>query len=270
MVGKPVGCPFPNIPDHIEQTVAVRGVVADRRGTLEAGRTKILPRKLAFPSVCHSDTLRREIVAPGEFGTFQSATSRELPLRFRRQRLAAPKCVGFGVFECDMHHGMIEACCDRAAATFRVTPVSARLPSPPIGYVAQIHRPSRRVEHQRSRPQHCRCDVWISRPVELSLCDGTISGRRDEGGKLTVGNQVRVDEKAVEAHLRYRRFLRIMAVGSHLKQAAGDPNHVPQFATEHPSLVRLQSDLHYPGSNATGTTHDRATGPYDIVMPQPG
>jgi hypothetical protein len=60
----------------------------------------------------------------------------------------------------------------------------------------------------------------------LSLRDSAIAGRYDEGGKLTVGNQIRVDEKAVDTHPRYRSFLRVMAVGSRLKHTAGDPDHV--------------------------------------------
>ena len=82
---------------------------------------------------------------------------------------------------------------------------------------------------RRARRPEKRNDQALS--LSLSLRDSAIAGRYDEGGKLTVGNQIRVDEKAVDTHPRYRSFLRVMAVGSHLKHTAGDPDHVPVCRT---------------------------------------
>src|SRR3984957_11271034 len=106
---EPIGRPFPDISDHIEQTISVRGVAADRSGAFQRGGMQVPPGKFAFPGVRHPDPAGRKIVAPSIFGSLQSAARRELPLRFCWQCLAAPPGVSCCVFERDVHHGMIEA-----------------------------------------------------------------------------------------------------------------------------------------------------------------
>src|SRR5262245_35203681 len=47
----PVGGPFPDIADHVEETVAVRRKGGDGRGPLVAIGCQILPREFALPGV---------------------------------------------------------------------------------------------------------------------------------------------------------------------------------------------------------------------------
>src|SRR5438105_5470801 len=85
---EPIGGPFPDIPRHIEQPVAVCPEDADRRGPLETVSTEVLPREFALPGVCHLAVLWSEFVTPDKFGAVQSAARREFPLGLGRQGLA--------------------------------------------------------------------------------------------------------------------------------------------------------------------------------------
>src|SRR5882757_7121408 len=78
----PVGRPFPDIPDHVVDAVAVRRKGRDRRGAIEAVGTEILMREFALPGVGHMPVTRRELRAPGVFGVSQAAACRKLPFRF--------------------------------------------------------------------------------------------------------------------------------------------------------------------------------------------
>ena len=86
--------------------------------------------------------------------------------------------------------------------------------------------------------------MWKTGRIKPTLRDGAVTGRRDKGGKLAIGDRVWVDEKAFDAYLRHRSFLRVVAVGTHLERAARDPDHISGVATERRGLIRLQSTLH--------------------------
>src|SRR6266446_6132460 len=60
----PVGRPFPDIADHVEDAVAVRRKGAHRRGAGPAIRFEILVREGALPGVGHVPAARREFLAP--------------------------------------------------------------------------------------------------------------------------------------------------------------------------------------------------------------
>src|SRR5262249_54337964 len=93
----PVGRPFPDIADHVADAVAVRWERSYRRGSFVAILTKVLIWKLALPRVGHMLAARRELVAPGELGAVEPAARGELPFGLRRQFLAGPFRIGFGI-----------------------------------------------------------------------------------------------------------------------------------------------------------------------------
>src|SRR6266851_4519927 len=86
----PVGRPFPDIPDHVVDAVAVRREGRDRRGALEAVGAQILVWEFALPGVGHVAAAWRELFAPGVFGVGQSTAGGELPFRFGWKILAGP------------------------------------------------------------------------------------------------------------------------------------------------------------------------------------
>src|SRR5829696_6080695 len=77
---EPIGRPFPDVADHVEEAVTVRGISADRRRALVGVRRRVPVRELAGPRVRHLAPARHELVAPGELGLLEPAARRELPL----------------------------------------------------------------------------------------------------------------------------------------------------------------------------------------------
>src|SRR6476620_8850621 len=64
----PVGRPFPDVADHVVQTVTVRWEYGDRRRALKAVSTGVLVRESTLPGIGHVTAGRREIIAPRELG----------------------------------------------------------------------------------------------------------------------------------------------------------------------------------------------------------
>src|SRR6187549_2631991 len=58
----PVGGPLPDIPDHVEQSIAIRRVRADGRRSLVSVAWHALPGKLALPGIRHVTVVRQEFV----------------------------------------------------------------------------------------------------------------------------------------------------------------------------------------------------------------
>src|SRR5438270_9807745 len=91
-----------------------------------------LNRTAVLPGVCHLAVLWSEFVTPDKFCAVQSAARREFPLGLSRQGLACPTSVSLCVFERDLYDGMIQPPGNRAALAFRMPPIRARLPFPPV------------------------------------------------------------------------------------------------------------------------------------------
>src|SRR6185295_4917981 len=131
MLGRvPIGRPFPDIADHVVEAIAVRRKRRHRRCPLIAVGRQILVRKLALPGVGHLAPAGREVFAPGELGTVETAACREFPLGLGGQLLARPLGISLGVFESDMHYRVLVQSADRAAGSVRPAPVGAKLERP--------------------------------------------------------------------------------------------------------------------------------------------
>src|SRR5262249_52872521 len=68
----PVVSPFPDIADHVVETVAVRRKCFHRRGTLETARAALLMRKLTLPCICHLVIVGHELITPRVVGSLKS------------------------------------------------------------------------------------------------------------------------------------------------------------------------------------------------------
>src|SRR5258706_2965227 len=146
----PVGCPFPDVADHVVEAVAVGRERGYGRSALEAIFVKVLTREFTLPGIRHELAARRELVAPREFGTLQPTTGGEFPLRLGRKPLAGPFRIGLRVAVRDVYDRMIVKPADRAARSIGPAPVGAELETPPLTPVAQIDRLLGRSEDQRS------------------------------------------------------------------------------------------------------------------------
>src|SRR5215211_5453319 len=144
----PVGCPFPDIADHVVDAMTVRRERGDWGGPLEAVAVRVLPRKLALPGVGHVPAVRRQLVAPCVVGAVEAAARRKLPFGFARELLAGPLRVGKRVAEGDMHDGMVVERIDVALRPVRVPPVGALGERPPLAIIAQVDRVPWRRERQ--------------------------------------------------------------------------------------------------------------------------
>src|SRR5262245_23809916 len=69
----PIGGPFPHIADHVVDAVAVRRKRHHWRRALMAVGREVFMRENTLPSVRHAPAVRRELVAPGVFGTVKPA-----------------------------------------------------------------------------------------------------------------------------------------------------------------------------------------------------
>ena len=81
---------------------------------------------------------RRELIAPGKFGTVESAACRKFPFRFGWQILASPFRVGERIAEGHMHDGMIVQSADVASGSVGMPPLRALGERPPLAEVPEV------------------------------------------------------------------------------------------------------------------------------------
>src|SRR4029079_3456677 len=129
--------PFPHIPGNIEQAVAVRRKLRDRRDPDEVILTRITIREVDLVGVRPPDAFAGERVAPRVEFAAQAAARREFPLGFGREALARPFRVGLRVLVGDMDHRISLLALDRAAGPLRVTPTRALHVRPPLKMVVE-------------------------------------------------------------------------------------------------------------------------------------
>src|SRR3954466_9390673 len=80
----PVGRPFPDVADHVIQTVAVGRIRAYGRRAFPAVNETILMRKLSLPPVGHRSPVRHQLLTPGISCPVEATARRILPLRLGR------------------------------------------------------------------------------------------------------------------------------------------------------------------------------------------
>src|SRR5581483_4015601 len=110
--------------------------------------------------------------------------------------------------------------------TVRMPPVRARHIGPPGAMIAQAHRARRLDEHQRARHEKFARRVRIHFGARYAFGERHITGRRDEAAEFRVRDREAIDPESFDARDADRTFLAIEGVRSHLKTAAGDPDHV--------------------------------------------
>src|SRR3954462_12799206 len=80
----PVGRPFPDVADHVIQTVAVGRIRAHGRRAFPTVNESILMWKLALPPVGHRSPVRHQLLTPGIGRPVEATARRILPLRLGR------------------------------------------------------------------------------------------------------------------------------------------------------------------------------------------
>src|SRR6516162_4115244 len=146
--GVPVSGPLPDVADHVVESVAVRWIRHDGRCARVTVGPRVLVRKVPLPGVGHVPLLRREFIAPREFGAIEPTACGEFPLGFGRQRLAGPVGIGLGVAVGDVNDRMLLEARERAAWAVRTPPERAEPELPPLAPVAEVDHPLRWCEHQ--------------------------------------------------------------------------------------------------------------------------
>ena len=136
----PVGRPFPDVADHVVQSVRVRRECGYRRSAFEAVGLGVLTRKFTLPGVGHVTAVRREFIAPGKFRVFKAAARCKFPFSFGWQFLAGPLCVGERIVERHMHHRMVVETADVASGPIGMPPVRALGKRPPLAEVPETDR----------------------------------------------------------------------------------------------------------------------------------
>ncbi len=106
---------------------------------------------------------------------------------------------------------MTLAAVEGAARSFRVTPVGAGHPVPPVVVVADIDPAWRLLEDDRAGHQHLRLGARVILGPRHTLGDGDIAGGLDEAAEGGVGDRVAVDPEAADHDFVDWRFLRIVS-----------------------------------------------------------
>ncbi len=138
-----------------------------------------------------------------------------------------------------MHDRMIIRRIDVALRPIGMPPAGTPHELPPLVPIQQTVHSQRRPEHQRARIDHMRQGAGIILGIGYDLGRGLVTGRLDEGLELPVRHRRAVDPEAINRHAMGRRFLRIVAVGSHAKGATGNPDHVAKSAISRLPIVLL-------------------------------
>src|SRR5687768_11504133 len=167
-----VGCPFPDVARHVEQTVTVGAEDADGRRTFEAVGAQVLPGELALPGVCLHFAARREVIAPNEGLALQPAASGAFQLSLRRQGFAGPLRVRQRVGVSNVRHRMPLPSANAALWAFGVAPISAGDVCPPVAEIAQIDRTEGFLEDERTRYEQGRVGAGIERRVRRLFGEG--------------------------------------------------------------------------------------------------
>src|SRR5215469_15642658 len=242
----PVDRPFPDITNHVEQTVAIGRELPDWCGPLITVRRQVLPGKLALPSVGHMLAARSEFLAPGVGRAIQPSARGKLPLSLGRQFFANPLCIGFSILVGDMDHRMLRAAFDRTLAAFRMPPVRTWNIRPPIKVIAQIHTVCRLAEDYRSRLEHVGFCPRVVLGSRRTLRQSHILGGVNKPCKLLVSYRVLVNPKAFHPYGMHWPLFRIMAIRPHAECAATDPHHVGVRDVQHGIYILSTFDcLHW-------------------------
>src|SRR5262245_61163211 len=105
----PVRTPFPDVPRHVEQAIAIRGKFRPGADVDEAifARVGSLDRELSLIDVRHPLGAGAEVVSPGIGLAGRAAAGREFPFRFCRQALSRPAAIGDGVVVRHLNHRIL-------------------------------------------------------------------------------------------------------------------------------------------------------------------
>ena len=223
--GPPVACPFPDIADHVEQTIAIGRIGADRRGTGPAVEQEIFVGKGALPVIGEHRAVRCQHIAPGKFGALEPAARGEFPFGLGWEALAGPGGIGFGILIGDVDDWMIERIVDRAVRPKRMPPVCAKGERPPLREVVEIDGPPRRLEQERAWQSHLRRHAGIVCRVGGNFGKSAVACRRNEAGIIAIGNGCFIDPEWIDAHAPHGGFLGIETLRAHGEGAAGEMLH---------------------------------------------
>src|ERR1039458_848924 len=194
----PIGSPLPDIADHVGESEIVRRKRIDRRGASVTVADEVFARKCALPGIGHVPATWRQLIAPRKLGLIKTATRRVFPFSFRRQLLAGPGRVGFGIPVRNVHDRMVVEAADRTALAIRATPVGAELETPPVGEIAQIDRVIGWIEDERSRLQHVRQRARIILRIGGDFGQGYIAARLDEFPKPPIRHRRTIHPEPVD------------------------------------------------------------------------
>ena len=186
VAGEPVGAPFPDIADSVEQAQTVGGEVPGRAGADEPVVEGVRAREFALPDIAVPLPVDEQPVAPRIATAFEAAAGRELPLGLARQPSAGPLAIGAGIVPADVDDGMVSSVVDSRSGPFGCRPVRAGDFDPPghaRGLPEHMSACSRiglqeHGEHRRGTQSLCRCDE---------------SGVGDEPGEIVVRHACRRD-----------------------------------------------------------------------------
>ena len=152
-------------------------------------------------------------MAPCERRADEAAARGRLPLGLRRQALAAPRGVGIGIGERDVHHRVIVTARDARARAARRAPARPRAEAPPLRRVLEVDRPGAHREERRSRRVG-------------TLGDRQVTGRGDELGEGTVRDRRAIHVKGGDLDVADGLLLGVVLVGPETVAAGRDRDHV--------------------------------------------
>jgi hypothetical protein len=123
-----------------------------------------------------------------------------------------------------MDDGMIFATVQRRGGALWAPPARPRCPGPPLGNVAQVHRPGGSPKYERPRNEVLGRGSGKIGGIKRTLCDCHVAGSGYEGSELMVGHLVAVDLKCADGDPMGGRFLGVMGVRAHQERGPTNPD----------------------------------------------
>src|ERR1700722_2259141 len=146
----PVTGPLPHVARHIVESISVGRKLRHRSKSDVAVFAGIFVREMPLVSVSHPFAIGTKVIAPDIRPAGKSATSRKLPLSFRRQTFAGPLCVRLSVFIRDVDDRVVSLARDVALWSQWMPPVSAGNICPPLKVVIESDGMIRRSKNNRT------------------------------------------------------------------------------------------------------------------------
>ncbi|OMQ39224.1 hypothetical protein BKX96_08395 [Pseudomonas putida] len=100
------GCPFPDVTDHVPQTVTIGRKCAHRRSSVVPIQSKVLPGKLSLPDIGNVASIRHKLVPPDKLAAGLTSPGCKFPFFLGGQYATHPVGISMRILKANLDHWM--------------------------------------------------------------------------------------------------------------------------------------------------------------------